>query len=191
MQLMRVPFEGGSPEEVLRLDTNDSGVVAFCGHKAGAKCIVAEGQGNAEILSVFDPIRGRGPRVLEVADTNLLTFSFALSYDGERVAYIVPSSPRNRIRIIDLQGKTLAEVAVQSLDALGSINWSADGNSFFCSDYRPGKLRLIHVHMTGQSHALWEEAQNMVLWAIQSPDGNKLAFFPSKVNSNVYAVENP
>jgi Tol biopolymer transport system component len=183
---MRVPLAGGSAQQIFELD----GYVGFsCSRVRGGICALAETRAGVETLSVFDPESGQKRRISEI--TAGRTGAPDVSPDGKHIAFIMPGSPRNHIRIVNLQGATELEITVAEAQNLGPLKWSADGNGFFSADFQPSRARLLHVRRNGQSQALFEQAGTAPIWGVPSPDGRRLAIYESRVNGNVWMVDNP
>jgi eukaryotic-like serine/threonine-protein kinase len=185
-RLMRVPLAGGSPEQVLELD----GYVGYsCSRVRGGICALAETRAGLETLSVFDPESGQRRRISEI--TTGMTGAPDVSPDGKHVAFIMSGSPRNHIRIVNLQGATELEITVAEAQNIRPLKWTPDGNGFFTTDMQPSRARLLHVRRNGKSQVLFEQAGNEPLWGVPSPDGLHLAIYQSRVNGNVWMVDNP
>jgi Tol biopolymer transport system component len=139
-------------------------------------------------LSLIDPIKGRGPRVLETTKLG----HAALSPDGQHIAFVLPGTLRNRIRIVDLHGATEKEIIVSSAEYLASLEWSADGTGFFSGDAQSTGDRLLYIERSGTSHVLWTQSNGgFLLWGSPSPNGRYLASFKFQMSSNLWMVENP
>jgi serine/threonine protein kinase/Tol biopolymer transport system component len=184
-RLMRMPLGGGSAEEILA--ANDA-FGLMCSHTAGGPCILIELRGKAWISSLLDPINGRGPKVIE---TTMDAGTPAISPDGTHIAFVLPGTPKNRIRIVDLHGATENEIRVLGTKDLETLDWSADGTGFFSGDMQPAGARLLHVQLDGRSQVLWTQPARTELWGIPSPDGRHLATFKTQVSANVWMVEKP
>jgi Tol biopolymer transport system component len=184
-RLMRIPIAGGTAQEVFPAE----GVSGFhCSNTAGRACVLAETRGKASIFSLLDPMKGRGPKVLE---TTVNAGGPDISPNGQHIAFVLPGPPHNRIRIVDLHGATEGEITVLGAQDLQSLDWSADGTGFFCADVQPETTRLLHVQRNGTSHVLLTHAPGWAIWGVPSPDGRYLATFKGSCSSNVWMVENP
>jgi Tol biopolymer transport system component len=164
-RLMRVPPEGGNAQEILSGEYLNG---IDCSTRPGGACVLTEIRGNACTFSLIDPIKGRGPKVLEATNVT----HAALSPDGQHEAFVLPGTPRNRIRIVDLHGATEQEVTVSSAKNLDSLEWSADGTGFFSSDAQSTGARLLYIERTGASYALWTQSiggvwgESIIRWSI-------------------------
>jgi Tol biopolymer transport system component len=183
-RVLRMPLEGGSAKEIL---TGDRIVGLTCADNPGAACIVNERTGDLLTVSVLDPIRGRGAKILMARATGDAT----ISPDGKHVAFILPGKPQNQIRIASLRGSTEHEITATEAQDLESLDWSADGVTFFGGDMRSGGAHLLHIHPNGRSEILWTPPTRDQIWGIPSPDGRYLATFGYEVNSNAWIVPNP
>jgi Tol biopolymer transport system component len=116
----------------------------------------------------------------------------ALSPDGQRIAFVSPGPPYNRIRMVDLHGASEGEITVSGAGYLTSLEWSADGTGFFSEEANPTGDRLLYIERTGTSHVLWtQSASGFRLWGSPSPNGRYLATLKYKESANVWMFENP
>jgi hypothetical protein len=201
-----MPLAGGTAEEIL---ADDDATEFMCSRTAGGACVLNERRGNALIASLLDPIKGRGPKILEAR----AAVDPAISPDGRHIAFV--PGHRNRVRILDLHGATESEITVSGAQYLATLDWSADGTGFFSGDIQPAGTRLLHIQRDGASQVLWtqpalitedealirignEKSASRIrtgasyqLWGIESPDGRHLATLKTDVSANVWMVENP
>src|SRR5581483_492154 len=91
------------------------------------------------IVSLFDPLRGRGPRILQSE------WAYGdMAPDGQQIAWIVAGKPQNRIRFSSLRGGTEAEITVSDANYPDSLDWMPDGSAFFSADHRGARqTRLL------------------------------------------------
>ena len=186
-RLMRMPVDGGPAQEIF---ADDSFIDYHCSRTPGGACIVNERRGNVVIASLLDPIKGRGPKVLEAKDSG----NPIISPDGQHIALLLRGTPRNRIRIVDLHGATEREITVPGAQNLVTLDWSADGTGFFSGDNQPDLTRLLHIDRSGVSQVLWTQPpvpSGALVWGTPSPDGQHLATFKTDQSANVWTVENP
>ena len=176
--LMRIPVAGGGPRQVLMSD--ETIVDLQCSRTPGGWCDIIEADGKTSTVSLFDPIKGRGPVVLRMGRGSN-TSDAGISPDGKHFAV---AHNENRIRITDLHGVTEAEIPLEAAESIQGLDWTADGSGFFAEDERG---RLHRVDRSGASQVLWTG----VGYGIASPDGKYLATFKSTQPSNVWMVENP
>src|SRR5262249_6377394 len=139
VNLMRVPFEGGTPQLVFPIR---EGSAAVCSRRPSNQCVVAELSDNERDLTVtaFDPVKGRGPELGRFAlaeDKGLGTdhsVLFDLSPDGSRFA--VARSPKGPIEIHSLRSGQTLTIPTRGLDSLHQIKWAADGKGLFVSTHK-------------------------------------------------------
>ncbi|MBZ5577294.1 MAG: protein kinase [Acidobacteriia bacterium] len=183
-RLMRMPLSGGPAVQVLSTDTS---VRAFyCSLPPRSTCVMNELRGNEEIVSQFDLTRGRGP---EITRNPLGVGDAAISPDGARIA-LAFGDPRNRIRVLTLEGKTEKEITVVGATRLVGLDWTADGRSFLCGDVSAATSSLLRVELSGKSLPLWAQPGNHAIWAVPSRDGGLLALQGATESANVWTVEN-
>jgi hypothetical protein len=172
------------------LNTTDVLPNISCSQTPGEGCILVEKQGTATILSLLDPIKGRGPKVREIPSDSS-SEDVMISPDGRHIAFVLEGVPHNRIRIVNLYGATESEITVPGTKLLMGLNWSADGSGFFVSDVTLVGTRLLHIERNGASQVLWSQPANQLMGGLQSPDGQHLAMFRTIRSANVWVVENP
>ena len=182
-RVMRMPLSGGRAEEVL---ATDASARAFsCSAKAPGVCVINELRGTERVVSQFDPMGGRGAEVtrnpLEVGDA-------AISPDGARIA-LAFGEPRNRIRVLTLEGKVEREITVSAATGLTGLDWAADGRSFLCGDISETNSSLLRLDFDGTSRVLWTQPGNHSIWAVPSRDGRLLALQGATESANVWIVE--
>jgi len=144
------------------------------------------------IVSVIDPIRGRGPelarfdldREVDVFKENLV---WDLSPDGTRLA--ITRSPESPIEIHSLRGKLIHIIPSQPLGRLLSNKWSANGNGFFATRRTPGGTELLHIDLKGTTQSLYK-CTGWGCFASPSPDGRHLAILDNKQSMNMWMMEN-
>jgi hypothetical protein len=81
---MRILLAGGADEEVL--NTSDPNSNISCSYTPGGGCVLVEMQGKTEIVSLVDPMKGRGPKILEI--TGESTGDPTMSPDGRHIAFV-------------------------------------------------------------------------------------------------------
>jgi WD40 repeat protein len=186
-RLMRTPLGGGANQAIL--SSEDTFPDISCSHTPGGGCILVEMQGKSEIVSLIDPVKGRGPKIVEIMGD--FTRNPAMSPDGQHIAFVLPGVVKNRIRIVDLNGAIESEITVPGAEYLASLDWSADGTDFFSEEIRPLVARLVHIQRDGAFQVLWAQTAGVEVWGIPSPDGRHLATFRTRLSDNVWMVENP
>ena len=185
-RLMRAPVAGGgSPEQVLVSDDN---VRSFqCSFAAPGACLINELRENEEIVSQFDPVVGRGKVILRnpigVGDA-------AMSPDGRHIA-LAAGQPRNRIRVLKMDGAIEKEFIVSAATRIVGLDWSADGRSFYCGDVSRNISSLLRVEPDGKSQILWSQTGQHDMWGVPSRDGKYLAIHGVTESANVWTVDNP
>jgi serine/threonine protein kinase len=184
-RLMRIPVAGGGVQEIF----SAGGLRGFsCSRAPATACVYVQNGSEGEIMGLFDPISGRGPEILR--RTGERTTGPSMSPDGRHIAFVLPGTPRNRVRIVDLNGAIEREITVRDAQNLRSLQWSADGSWFLSSDVRPEGGRLLHVRRDGTAQVLLSQPAEEWFDGTPSPDGKHLAAFTTKTNANVWMVDN-
>jgi DNA-binding winged helix-turn-helix (wHTH) protein/Tol biopolymer transport system component len=179
-RIMRVALAGGRPEQVLAT----SGL-AWPRCAVRGTCVLFEQDKDRLILSLLDPIRGKGERLCSIP------FSLRgedLSPDGKTVALVVDDhGSMNRIRIYSLGGEPQKDVVVKDATALANLDWSGTGAGFFSTNRTPHGSELLFIRLDGTSSVLWSQ-QGAAVAAIPSPDGTHLAIAGWTRQSNIWML---
>jgi Tol biopolymer transport system component len=181
----KIPVRGGSSEPLL---TSDRYMNIHCSAVAGGPCIVDEQEGKKQIVTLLDPIKGRGKEVARVlAEIGAVD----ISPDGSRIAFVLMSEPRNRICVLALDGKLEREITVDSAQSLNQLDWAIDGRGFFCGATTGGNSStLLHIDLDGTARVLWTQPGIHYMWGIPSRDGKFVAAFGATHTGNVWTAEN-
>jgi Tol biopolymer transport system component len=187
--VMRVSAAGGIPQQLFIAKPFS---LLTCAKSPSHLCIIGEPteDGKQLIISVLDPIKGRGPELSRFAlVANDDTWFLDLSPDGTRVA--ATRTMAGPIYILSSGGNVLQQVQVKGWSDLQSLIWAADGKGLFViAGIRNGK-EVLHVDLQGNAHALWENiGASGETEANPSPDGRHLAFEGFTTSGNIWTVEN-
>jgi len=181
---MRMPLGGSrAAEEAL---AGQGTVQSFqCSQAAEGACVINELRGNEKVISLFDPVRGRRGEITRVP---LATGDAAMAPDGKRLAFAV-GQPLKRIRILTIEGRAEQEIVVEGASRLVGLDWSADGEGFFCGDISATNSSILRVERDGKSRVLWTQHGRHDIWAIPSADGRYLAIDGATESANVWIAE--
>ena len=183
-RILRMPLSGGPAEEVL---VGEGSARAFsCSQLPAGGCVINELRGSQRVVTQFDPMRGRGR---EITRNPLDAGDAAVSPEGGHIALAV-GEPRNRIRVLTLEGRLEKEIAVTGATRLIGLDWAADGHSFLCGNVSDANSSLLRVEFDGSSHLLWTQPGNHSIWAVPARDGKLLALQGATETANVWTVEN-
>jgi hypothetical protein len=117
-------------------------------------------------------------------------YNWDLSPDGSRVAIENVEDHEGHVRILPIGGGAAQEIKVKGWGPLRSLDWAADGKSFFTSIYSGQRATLLHSDLQGRAQAVWWTQGADNTWGVPSPDGKKLAFLGATTQSNVWMIEN-
>ena len=190
--IMRVPFNGGSPELMLNVAPGSG---FSCARRPSNLCVVVEPSvdHSVMIVSTMEPIRGtHGPELARFdtdpdLDVNSHWPFYALSPDGTRLA--TSRGTDGPIQILSLHGRTAHDVSVKDLRDLRLLGWTWDGNALFVLSGITDGTILQRVDLQGNIHILWKCNRAQCDWS-PSPDGRHLAIADSKVSANFWMMEN-
>jgi Tol biopolymer transport system component len=196
--LMRVPREGGTPQQVLSAHLVDS---PRCARAPANLCAIAEPAEDHKriIFTAFDPLQGRGRELASLdADPNA-DYGWDLSPDGARIAFIkrVPRSDgkiflsEGPIHILPLDGAPPREIRVKGINAFREyVDWSADGKGLILAHPADTETELLYVDLAGNASVLWHQKGAVPSRGVPSPDGRHLAILCSGSYNNVWMMEN-
>jgi eukaryotic-like serine/threonine-protein kinase len=132
-KLMRVPVEGGTPEEIPIGGWADE---FRCALGTGKRCVLRTSiQKECYVFYDLDPIRGKGRELARTKWVPEYVGDWDISPDGTEVA-IPNHDPHNgRIRVITLQessqGSSEREIVLPDRTDLRGLVWAADGRGWF------------------------------------------------------------
>ena len=182
-RLCRIPVSGGPPETVL---TPAGPGEVQCALSGSRVCILSEAIGKQEVFSSVDPLRGRLEELAKIdgGETTL----WSLSPDGSRIALVENLS--DSVRVLDLKNKQVqVSHPTPPQPGLQQPAWSADGKRLFLSAF-PGEQGMIfEMDTTGHTHLLLENPHGWIGSLLPSPDGKRLAYTYTILESNVTLLE--
>jgi serine/threonine protein kinase len=186
-KLMRVPVEGGTPQEVPIGGPLDE---FRCALGAGKRCVLRTTvPGESRTYYDLDPARGKG---LELAHTRWsyeVLGDWDISPDGLQVAIPNHDSREARIRVVSLEPKpnqpSEREVVIPGVADLRGLVWAAGGQGWFVSVDTTVGNQLLYVYLDGRFHSLGD----IHGWAVPSPDGRRVAFLNTIIATNAWLIE--
>jgi Tol biopolymer transport system component len=189
MRFMRLPMKGGTPEPLPGTENVED---VRCGQQPGSRCVLRSTENHQFVFYELDPLRGRGRELARAIWSPTGQGDWDISPDS-RFAALPNHDPQTAIvRVISLD-KTGADAAerVVTLNGLKNLNgliWAANGEGWYAVEITPLGLVMFYVDARG-AHS-WELLRSsLVLYAVPSPDGRKIAFPQDTPWSNVYLVK--
>jgi hypothetical protein len=186
-KLMRVPVEGGPPEEVPLGGPLDE---FRCPLGSGRRCVVRTTVGHQYYaFHELDPVRGMGRELARTAWQSEVVWDWDISPDGSEVAIPNHDSGSARIRVVPLGdgagGRGEREVVLHGLTDLSGLVSAPDGNGWFVSVNSEIGKRLLYVYPDGRFSSLG----NIQGWGVPSPDGRRVAFLDSLGATNAWIID--
>src|SRR5271165_883961 len=182
VSVMRVPYEGGSPEQIVKALV----LIVRCGRVSCISISVSQDL-KQFVFTALDPIQGLG-RELARADRRIVNNAFSLSPDGTQIA-VLPSFQQS-IDIYPVSGAAPWKVKVKGWPKIDNVNWAADGKGFYVFSPTSRGSVLLYADLQGNARVLWEQPGGLQTAGIPSLDGRHLAIRGWTVNSNVWMMEN-
>ena len=188
-RLLRVPVGGGPPEVVL---TGENLKNFSCAREAKL-CVVAEEAEGKQMLSTFDPMKGRGER-LPITDFD--GFGRGILSPQGRLIDKMKSGPEGLcIRVRSLTGGPNEEITFKDLTGeYGLGDWSLNGKAIYlCQPPFEPDLTALYLGLDGRSHVLWKRGISPGYsfdHPIPSPDGKHLVYTVVTYQMNAWMLEN-
>jgi len=188
---MRIP-EGGGPAELVLSGDNIKGF--SCAREVNL-CVVVEEVKGKQVLTTFDPLKGRGEKV-PVMDYSPPRPDFFLSPQGRLIEKMKPGPDGLYVRVRSLTGEPAAEVTFKNLTGDYEVcGWSRDGKGIYIMEWPPpGDYAALYAGLDGHTQILWRRGTTPTGWTfhrcIPSPDGRHLAFSIVTSESNAWMLEN-
>ena len=191
LRLMRVPLDGGSSQLALE----DSGINNFqCARLPSRECVYSKYTKDALVFYEFDAKTGAKKELLRTSEPEWQYFNWSLSPDGRTLALAkkMRAAVEAEIRLVPTRGGAEHVLKVKDWGRLATIDWAADGKSFWASAVLHGETTtLISIDLQGHAKAVLQESKPYVGWAIPSQDGKHLAIWEATGGSNVWMLEVP
>ena len=141
-------------------------------------------------FSAFDPASGKAHEVLTVDSRPGMFYNWMTSPDGSRLVFAEFNPLEGRLRLLSFDGAPERDIVVKGWAGFNSVDWAADGKSFFVSSQSPTSTTLLHVDLDGYAIPLWDQPGGWRTWAIAAPNGRELAIAGMTSSGNVWMIEN-
>jgi len=188
-RLMRIPVGGGPPEVVL---TGEKIKNFSCAREVNL-CVVAEDVAGKQILTTFDPLKGRG-KTLPQPDYPGLAGSI-LSLQGRWIDKMKQGPEGLQIRVRSLTGGSVEQITFKNLIGYYDLQgWSLDGKGIYLYTAGMWQDRIsIYAGLNGDTHIVWKRVTGPGYdfgYPVPSPDGRQLAFTVIINEMNAWMLEN-
>ncbi|MBV8672403.1 MAG: protein kinase [Acidobacteriaceae bacterium] len=138
----------------------------------------------------LDPANGNTRELLTMDNRPGSLVNWMPSPDGSRLIFADFNPMEGRLRLLPLDGTPPKDIEVKGWAGFNSVDWAADGKSFFVSSQSPTSTTLLHVDLEGHAIPLWDQPGGFRTWAIAAPNGRDLAIAGETTSSNVWMIEN-
>ena len=188
-RLMRIPVSGGPPELVLQGEK----IQNFSCAREANRCVVVEEVDGKQILTSFDPVKGRGEK-LPVRDYPMFEKGI-LSPQGRLIEKMKSGPEGLHVRIGSLTGGAVEEITFKNLTySYSFFGWSLDGKGIYLQEFfSPGSPMAVYAGLDGHSQVLWKHGTSpgySLECLTPSPNGRYLAFNTTTYESNAWTMEN-
>jgi Tol biopolymer transport system component/DNA-binding winged helix-turn-helix (wHTH) protein len=190
-RLFRTPIDGGLPETLL-----DDVLGVRCTSGAKGFCSVATRAPDVKTLRFMflDPAKGIGKLLAEFQmEDPSANYDWDLSPDGSTIA--VYRLMGENIHLIPIGPGNKREIHAAGWTGMRSLKWSPDGRGFFAFCASAAALErdvtLLYLDLKGRPTRLWtKKGLGQQSQITPSPDGQHVAFTISRLNSNVWLMDN-
>jgi Tol biopolymer transport system component len=188
-RLMRAAINGGTPDPLPGTDY----VVDFrCGQQPQSRCVLRSTEKGQFVFYELDPVGGRGRELARSSWSPTTAGDWDISPDSHFAAIPNHEPQTALVRVISLDSTrpdaTERLVTFNGLKNLNGLVWAANGEGWYAVETTPLGRVLFYVD-AGGAHS-WELLRSsVVLWAVPSRDGGKIAFPQDTPSSNVYLVK--
>jgi eukaryotic-like serine/threonine-protein kinase len=188
-RLMRVPLAGGPPEPVLKGERLTS---FSCAREANV-CVVNEEVDGKQVLSTFDPLKGRGEKLPFSTDLPPGLTSQLLSPQGRLIEKWKAGPDGLQVRIRSLREGPVQDLVFKKLvKECDFSGWSFDGKGIYLREVREGG-GMLYVGLDGHIQPVWKKKSGPepdFTRLIPSRDGRHIAFSAYLGDSNAWVLEN-
>jgi hypothetical protein len=190
-QLMLAPASGGIPE-VFDLANRGVAVNVVCSQTPATNCLVGTLDKDRHKL-VFWELRppARDIRRLFAIDFDLRKgLSWTLSPDGTTMAMNRNYPDHAEIELYSFDGVITRRVRLNGFNQFFSIDWAADGRSWFVGTGTATGCSLLRVYQDGRDQVLLNmRGRDMQIFAIPSRSGKRLAIMGWTISRNVWVLD--
>jgi DNA-binding winged helix-turn-helix (wHTH) protein/Tol biopolymer transport system component len=184
--IYRVPVTGGQPERV-----PISGPIEefHCPSAPNTPCVLREAlDHDAFVYYALDPVKGMGKLLTRTAWEPSLLGDWSVSPDGSTVAAAGHDARHPSIHLIQLDSASAdaKSLPVNGYGTTQGVHWTHDGHALFVETRGEDGYNLIYLDLSGHEKALYKSP--LLIWAVPSLDGKKIAFPVYTTNTNVWAA---
>jgi Tol biopolymer transport system component len=186
-RLMRVPFSGGVPEQVLETAVDETATF-HCAYVSA--CYISQWEPGFLVFHLLSPRGGLGPEVARLKIERSDLVFWAISREGEQVA--VANDPRlpGQIRILEMHHAAREhDIAIPQAWTVWGMAWMPTGDGLILTSFKTPTSMIVRLGLDGKSQVLFT-AKSWMATGCVSPDGRYSAFSKRTLESNVWLLEN-
>jgi hypothetical protein len=192
--IVRVPINGGSPEELFRVRT---GSLISCSKAPANLCVVAEQSDDKKqlIFTSFDAVNGRGHELARFDIDAEISLDYYLqgriSPDGAHLFTL--RSAKGPIEIRSIRGGPALTIQPKNADDMFIVGWAADSRGLYVMNRTALGIELLYTDLHSNTRLL-RSCRNGSLrqdcGGVPSPDGRHFALGDRKRTASMWMMEN-
>jgi serine/threonine protein kinase len=192
--IVRVPINGGSPEELFRVRT---GSLISCSKAPANLCVVAEQSDDKKqlIFTSFDAVKGRGDELARFDIDPEMSLDYYLqgrvSPDGAHLFAL--RSAKGPIEIRSIRGGPARTIQPRNADDMFIVGWAADSRGLYVMNRTTLGIELLYTDLYSNTQLL-RSCRNGSLrqdcGGVPSPDGRHFALGDRKRTASMWMMEN-
>jgi dipeptidyl aminopeptidase/acylaminoacyl peptidase len=188
LAVYRVSVNGGTPEPIF--DAPENWGESSCTNRAANFCAYGEfvNDGQELLITEFDPLKGKGKQLAQVATHPQDLYFWDLAPDGSQIA-IADSSNSNEVSFIKIPTNETRKVTITGYDNIASVRFSNDSQSIFSGVLKGNDAWIVRVGRDGGTSPVMREHFSAPLWGLISPDGRHLAIRSYDKEANAWTLE--
>jgi eukaryotic-like serine/threonine-protein kinase len=187
--IYRVSVNGGTPEPVF--DAPRNWADSSCANRAANFCAYGEfaNDGQELIITEFDPLKGKGKRLAQMATQPQDVYFWDLAPDGSQIAVADSSENSNDVTFIKILTNETRKITIKGYDNIDSLRFSNDSQNIFSGVMKGNDAWIVRVGRDGGTFPITRIPFPAPLWALISPDGRHLAIRSFNAEANAWMLE--
>jgi len=141
------------------------------------------------IFTEFDPLKGKGKRLPQMATQPQDLYFWDLAPDGSQIAVADSSKNSNEVTFIKILTDETRKITIKGYDNIDSLRFSNDSQSIFSGVMKGNDAWIVRLGRDGGTFPITRIPFPAPVWAQISPDGRHLAVLNFDVEANAWILE--